>query len=222
MIRLQNLKYNLIVLIFMTVEQRINNVIKQIDANPLIYHREADIRAMLYNELCKEYSELINTKLGYRTGLVHCEYFGGDGTRIDVVVLNKEDAEKIERHTLEKTKINGVGHIKLDDAIEIKTNLGRLGDKKKGVIGDKKKGEEGVIYKDIDKLVKQGKKNPKINLYLLYFVRYHTKKNKERTVEKRKKILKLVEKVRKDCKKKDIIFKTNNEKNYFLQKSLVP
>ncbi len=33
----------------------------------IIFHREADIRAMLYNELCKEYPEFYNTIFGYKT-----------------------------------------------------------------------------------------------------------------------------------------------------------
>lgn len=66
--------------------------------------------------------------------------------------------------TIGKTKINGSGYIKLDVAIEIKTNFGRRSD------------EEGEVFNDIDKLLKQRSKNPEIKLFLLYFVRWHTKK----------------------------------------------
>ncbi len=35
----------------MSVEKRIDKVVSIINENPLLYHRKADIRAMLYDEL---------------------------------------------------------------------------------------------------------------------------------------------------------------------------
>ena len=196
----------------MTIEKRIDRVISKINSNPLIYHRETDIHAMIFSELCKEYTKSVKTKLGYTTGLVHCEYFGGDGTRIDIVVLNKDDAETIERHTMEKGCVpgnNNKSHIKLDVAIEVKTNLGRQ---------SRRKEMEGLT-KDIEKLKKQRDKNPEVELFLLYFIRYHSKTNNKKSSAKKQEILENVDEIRKKCEEEKIIFKTNDD--YFLEKQKI-
>jgi len=186
----------------MSIEKRIDNVINKINDNPLIYHRETEINAMIYSELRKEYPKLTDTKLGYKTSLVHLEYFGGGGTRIDVVILNKEDAKTIDRHTVERGYEKS--HIILDVAIETKTNLGRQG------YTTEVKGLEN----DIEKLKQQREKNPEVKLFLLYFIRFHSKKNNRKTYAKKQEILKVVEEIREKCEEEDIVFKTND--NYFL------
>lgn len=181
----------------MSVEKRIDNVIDETNRNPLVFHREADIRAMLFTELKKEYKNLYETGLGYKTGAVHCEYFGGHGSRVDVVVFKKNDIKNIKKITFEKSRSGE--HVKLDAAIEIKTEHGWYG-----------KERERLIDNDIKKLLTLQKKNPGIKLFFLYIVRWPTTK-------KQIDIMKIVKYIKSECKQHKIVFKTNNESNYFLQ-----
>ena len=182
----------------MSVEERIDNVIRRINKEPFIFHREADIRALLYNELCKEYPEVYKTAFGYKTGLVHCEYYGGKGTRIDVVVLDKDDLKKTRQKKRMKSSYTDL--FKITDAIEIKTVLGWYG-----------LSRNKLAKGDIKKLVNLRKNIPEVNLYYLYIVRWSTKKK-----EKQKELLDLVKDLEADCKREGIKFKTNNRKKYFL------
>lgn len=155
---------------------------------------------MLYTELCEEYQKFYPTDFGYETNRVHCEYFGGEGTRVDVVVLDERDIKNIKSNALTKKKLTD--HIHLSDAIEIKTVLGWYGSSRRGLAKD-----------DIKKLVNVKTNNPKVNLYYIYIVRWPTKKK-----EKQKEILDLVNYLKVDCKRKGIKFNTNDSKNYFLGK----
>jgi hypothetical protein len=184
----------------MSIEKRIDNVIQQINKEPFIFHREADIRALLYKELCEEYPEFYDTVIGYKTRLVHCEYFGGEGTRIDVVVLDKKDVKNIRLNTL--TKRDYTDHVALSNAIEIKTVLGWYGQDRKT-----------LAEIDIKKLINVMKNNPKVCLYYIYIVRWPTKKK-----EKQKEVLELIDYLKKKCKQNGIMFKTNSREGYFLGK----
>ena len=73
---------------------------------PLLYFSEADIQQLLAEELKKiealkePYQTLIhkgkNSKSIYKTSLLHREYGGGAGTRIDIVIFSENDVKKID------------------------------------------------------------------------------------------------------------------------------
>jgi len=73
---------------------------------PLLYFSEADIQQLLAEELKKiealkePYQTLIhkgkNSKSIYKTSLLHREYGGGGGTRIDIVIFSENDVKKID------------------------------------------------------------------------------------------------------------------------------
>jgi hypothetical protein len=73
---------------------------------PLLYFSEADIQQLLTEELKKigalkkPYPTLIhkgkNSKGFYKTSLLHREYGGGAGTRIDIVIFLDNDVKKID------------------------------------------------------------------------------------------------------------------------------
>jgi len=121
----------------MGVKEAINKIIEGIDKNPFIVHRESDIQAMIYNELCKEYKQLYPTLLAdkkgkvYQTGLVHCEYYFGknenkrmSGEKFDIVIFEKEDVENINTHWLRIKRGRSEEIVKLDHVIEIKFESG--------------------------------------------------------------------------------------------------
>jgi len=77
-------------------------IIKQ----PLLYFSEADIQQLLAEELKKiealkePYQTLIhkgkNSKGFYKASLLHREYGGGGGTRIDIVIFSENDVKQID------------------------------------------------------------------------------------------------------------------------------
>ena len=81
---------------------------------PCSYFSEADIQQMLVERLRKtkhiknNYPTDIERGKGsegkYKTSLLHREYGGGDGTRIDIVVFDPADVSKINNVNLRKTK----------------------------------------------------------------------------------------------------------------------
>ena len=78
----------------------------EIIQEPLIYFSEADIQQLFAEELKKiealkePYQTLIhkgkNSKSIYKTSLLHREYGGGAGTRIDIVIFSENDVKKID------------------------------------------------------------------------------------------------------------------------------
>lgn len=78
----------------------------EIIQEPLLYFSEADIQQLLVEELRKiealkePYQTLIhkgkNSKSFYKTSLLHREYGGGGGTRIDIVIFSENDVKKID------------------------------------------------------------------------------------------------------------------------------
>ena len=92
------------------IEDDINNAIAdtciEIIQEPLLYFSEADIQQLLTEELKKIgalkklYPTLIHkgkkSKDIYKTLLLHREYGGGGGTRIDIVIFSENDVKKID------------------------------------------------------------------------------------------------------------------------------
>ena len=174
-----------------SVEKIIQNVIKKIDENPFSIHREADIQAMIYNELCNKYDRLYPILLKdennkkYKTNLVHCEYYFGEdnthrhkGKTFDVVIFNENDVENINSNWLaianEKNK-NKWNIVRLKDIIEIKVEFGLSG--KKFLDFDKSREKE-----DIDKLLDFKQlhyDNKDLYLHFICFLRLE-KKSKEK------------------------------------------
>lgn len=81
---------------------------------PLLYFSEADIQQLLTEELKKigalkkPYPTLIhrgkNSKGFYKTSLLHREYGGGAGTRIDIVIFSDNDVKQIDNPNLKMGK----------------------------------------------------------------------------------------------------------------------
>lgn len=81
---------------------------------PLLYFSEADIQQLLVEELKKNkalkqtYPTLIHrgrdSKGIYKTTLLHREYGGGGGTRIDIVIFSENDVKKIDDINLKIAK----------------------------------------------------------------------------------------------------------------------
>jgi hypothetical protein len=86
----------------------------EIIQEPLLYFSEADIQQLLVEELRKievlkePYQTLIhkgkNSKSFYKTSLLHREYAGGGGTRIDIVIFSENDAKQINNPNLKMGK----------------------------------------------------------------------------------------------------------------------
>jgi len=99
----------------------------EIIQEPLLYFSEADIQQLLVEELRKiealkePYQTLIhkgkNSKSFYKTSLLHREYGGGGGTRIDIVIFSENDVKQIDDLNL---KI-GKKYIKPEFAFELGT-----------------------------------------------------------------------------------------------------
>lgn len=115
----------------------------EIIQEPLLYFSEADIQQLLVEELRKIeafkelYQTLIhkgkNSKSFYKTSLLHREYGGGGGTRIDIVIFSENDVKKIDDLNL---KI-GNKYVKPEFAFELGTE--KTINIKKHLINDVKK-----------------------------------------------------------------------------------
>ena len=184
------------------VDKAILNIIEEINQYPFIYRNEADIQARLYNQLCNVMNESEPThKTGFKnliTNLVHCEYFGGKGQRVDLVVFDKEDIKNISMNSMEKSRSGE--YVKVTDAIEIKTEQGSTGQFRRS-----------RVFEDIDKLITLRKEGKSDNLYFMYIIRWPTK-NKSKQEE----ICDIVDDARKKCKGNDISFFSNEKDTYFL------
>lgn len=102
---------------------------------PLLYFSEADIQQLLTEELKKigalkkPYPTLIhkgkNSKGFYKTSLLHREYGGGGGRRIDIVIFSENDAKQINDPNLKM----GKEYLHPDFAFELgtekTTNIGK-------------------------------------------------------------------------------------------------
>jgi hypothetical protein len=91
------------------VDTAVVETVWRIIQEPLTYFSEADIQQLLVHQLSEidEFKEPQPTALPrgkksgkpsrekYKTPLIHREYGGGEGTRVDVVIFDKEDAATI-------------------------------------------------------------------------------------------------------------------------------
>lgn len=92
------------------IDRAIAEVCIQIIKEPLCYFSEADIQQLLVEELrkieaiCKSYPTSVQkgkgSKSTYKTSLVHREYGCKGGRRIDVVVMDPDDVQKIDNVNL--------------------------------------------------------------------------------------------------------------------------
>lgn len=127
------------------IDNAITNFLIRIIKEPLSYFSEADLQQLLVEELykikvlTKMYPTSVkrgqNSKSVYSTQLLHREYGGGGSSRIDVVVLDKEDVEKINHTNL--TIDSKTGYLKPLFAFELGTE--KSPDTKKHYENDLKK-----------------------------------------------------------------------------------
>jgi hypothetical protein len=92
------------------IDKAISKVCIQIIKEPLSYFSEADIQQLLVEELrkikpiSKAYSTSVqkgkDSKSKYNTSLLHREYGGGGGTRIDIVIFDPDDVNGINNVNL--------------------------------------------------------------------------------------------------------------------------
>jgi len=96
------------------IDKAVADVCIQIIKEPLIYFSEADIQQLLVEGLRKKepfgksYPTSVHkgkeSKSIYKTSLLHREYGGGEGTRIDIVVFDPEDVKNIDNVNLTNDK----------------------------------------------------------------------------------------------------------------------
>ena len=100
------------------IKDDINNAIAdaciEIIQEPLLYFSEADVQQLLAEELRKIkalkklYNTLVHKGKGsdgtYKTSLLHREYGGGKGRRIDIVIFSEDDIKKINDPNLTISK----------------------------------------------------------------------------------------------------------------------
>lgn len=109
------------------IDKAIVETCTKIIQEPLLYFSEADIQQLLTEELKKIkalkklYPTLIHKGKGsigfYKTSLLHREYGGGRGRRIDIVIFSENDVKKIDDLNL---KIGNI-YIKPKFAFELGT-----------------------------------------------------------------------------------------------------
>lgn len=88
------------------VEEIVTEFCIEVIQNPLCYFSEADLQLMLaealrrYPPFKKPVSTAVrrgaHSKGTYGTPLLHREYGGGEGTRIDIVILNPDEVQQID------------------------------------------------------------------------------------------------------------------------------
>jgi len=96
------------------IDSSIANLFIKIIKEPLVYFSEADLQQMLTEELRKirilkkiyptSVNRGLDSKSVYNTSLLHREYGGGEGSRIDIVIFDKEDIKNINNINLTKGK----------------------------------------------------------------------------------------------------------------------
>jgi hypothetical protein len=146
------------------IDKVIADVCIQIIKEPLTYFSEADIQQLLVEglrktELGKSYPTSVlkgkGAKSAYKTSLLHREYAGGGGTRIDIVIFDPKDVRKIDDVNLKSEK----KYLDPVYAFELGT--------------EKTSGTVDHINKDFTKLSKCVK--PKGTGYIIHFYKDFTK-----------------------------------------------
>jgi hypothetical protein len=145
------------------INQAIAEVCIQIIREPLSYFSEADIQQLLVEELrkikpiSKSYPTSVPKGKGaksiYKTSLLHREYGGGNGTRIDVVIIDPDDVRKINNInlTIGKEYLKPAYAFELGTEKSSDTSAHFQNDLKKLGKGTKEKGTGYLIhfYKDV-------------------------------------------------------------------------
>jgi len=96
------------------INDAITDFLIKVVREPLIHFSEADLQQLLVEELRKidtlsaNYPTKVrrgqNSKSVYQTSLIHREYGGGQGSRIDVVIFDQHDVNEIDDINLTKGK----------------------------------------------------------------------------------------------------------------------
>jgi len=134
----------------------------EIIQEPLLYFSEADIQQLLTEELKKievlkkPYPTLIhkgkNSKGFYKASLLHREYGGGDGTRIDIVIFSDNDVKQIDDLNLKIGNIYITPEFAFELGTEKTINIGKhLENDIKKLNNVKNTGYIIHIYKDTTK-----------------------------------------------------------------------
>jgi len=107
----------------------------EIIKEPLLYFSEADIQQLLTERLKKItalqklYPTSIHKGKGskgiYKTSLLHREYGGGAGTRIDIVIFSENDVKQIDTPDLKKNKKYIEPEFAFELGTEKTTNIGK-------------------------------------------------------------------------------------------------
>ncbi|MBS1266085.1 MAG: hypothetical protein MAG795_00050 [Candidatus Woesearchaeota archaeon] len=139
------------------LDKAITESIVKIIQEPLIYFSEADVQQQLCDSiksifsLSRLYPTSVKRGKGsksvYKTSLVHREYGGGKGRRIDIVILDKKDLLEIDSPNLTKKG----RYLKPKFAIEVGT--------------EKTKDTRTHIKRDLEKLKKSTNKGYLIHIY---------------------------------------------------------
>jgi len=198
------------------LNKQITRLIQEINKNKLIFNREVVIQARLYNYVCEELNEwkprynikfnnfhesklvnLMEDPVEQKISRIQLEYFGGQGKAIDMVILDENDLENMEKFSFEKAK--STQHLKLSHAIEIKALQGWEGNKR------------NLLLNDVGKLKDLKRENRAEYLHFICIIRWPT-----RNPKKHKELHEILEDVKSECDKKpNVEFHTNSRENYF-------
>jgi len=117
------------------IDKAIAKTCIEIVQEPLLYFSEEDIQQLLAEKLKKiealkePYQTLIhkgkNSKSLYKTSLLHREYGGGEGTRIDIVIFSEDDVKKINDPNLTISKKYLDPNFAFELGTEKTTNIGK-------------------------------------------------------------------------------------------------
>jgi len=94
------------------VDKAVIEFCKEVIKEPLLHFSESDLHVLLIEKLYEKIPELKkikyitdvnrgkNSKTHYKTRLIHREYGGGDGRRVDIVIFDDVDIKKINTPNL--------------------------------------------------------------------------------------------------------------------------
>lgn len=161
------------------VDEAIQKVVNSFKKNPLIFHCERDVQALLYAELLEQFPSLYETSHPplenrlLKTIRVHCEYNikneskeGSKTKLIDLVVFSEDHVEKIKHKNRLLYEDNDLGAVCCDALIEIKFENGYRSPTK----GEDPEKDFGKLKAAQLELHEEYGKKP--DLYFLYFIFY--------------------------------------------------